>query len=789
MFCAKCGSGIPEGSKFCQRCGAPAPADTAAAPPPQAPYAPQGWNAPQSGNTPQGGAIPPNTGYIPPQGGAMPWGGAMPGGYGPQGYTPMPPKKKNGPLIAAVILLVLVVILVPIIIILANNPGRGGGEDILVSPAVTNIEPAASGDGPTPVMADDGFRYNYTEILGGGQDKVTVMVYLCGSNLESQDGCATLDLDEMMAADLGSNVNLIIETGGCSSWSTKGIEDGQVQRWEVKDGELVELGNLGQQPMLDPGTLSDFINFSAENYPANRYGLVFWDHGGGSYGGWGWDDIYPDMYMRLSDINAALSSTDVKFDFVGFDACLMGSVETACMLEPYADYLLGSEEAEPAYGWDYTPWLNALGEDPSIDTVELGKIITDSFINQNKEYDDSMLSVVALREIPKVYDELCNYMSDATEALADKEFKTISTAVAHTKEYGDGDFEMIDMGDFAKRADLEGLDTLKAAMESAIKYTNSTTHKGVYGLSMYFPYKQLDIYQDVKDVFASFGYGDDVTKFYDKFVNILAGGQKNSSSRSLKETMTGQEDAQEDYSTYSWYNSSEAQGNTDENIDYSALQTEWDDASQYYYLPLTTEDWSMLTDVQQQILLDDGSGYIDLGSDQYYDSDDAGNLIFKYGDDNTWVAIGGQVVCYYAETTTELDDGTSVFIGYVPAVLNGTADIDIMLEWDGTDANGGYIAGYRLTDEDQSEPNTLGKGYLQFDPGDTVDFICDYYTYDGSYDDSYYFGDTLTIGDTVPTVTYEDVGDGKVLECYMLVDIYQNYSWTEYVEFGGDQEG
>ncbi|MCR5235609.1 MAG: hypothetical protein K6E34_00220 [Lachnospiraceae bacterium] len=35
------------------------------------------------------------------------------------------------------------------------------------------------------------------------------------------------------------------------------------------------------------------------------------------------------------------------FDFIGFDACLMATVETAYMLSPYADYMIASEEFEP----------------------------------------------------------------------------------------------------------------------------------------------------------------------------------------------------------------------------------------------------------------------------------------------------------------------------------------------------------------------------------------------------------------------------------------------------------
>jgi hypothetical protein len=190
-----------------------------------------------------------------------------------------------------------------------------------------------------------------------------------------------------------------------------------------------------------------------------------------------------------------------------------------------------------------------------------------------------------------------------------------------------------------------------------------------------------------------------------------------------------------------------------------------------------------------QILFDDGEGYIDLGSDQYWETDEAGNLLLNYGADNTWYAIDGQIVCYYALETifTETD---VVFVGCVPAVLNGTTDIDIIIQRDGENGED-YIAGYRLINSNSlfGEGGTLGKGYKQFEPGDTVDFVCDFYTYDGEYDDSYYIGETLTIGDTVPVVTYEDVGDNNVLQCYMLIDVYQNYSWTEYVEFSVDFEG
>ncbi len=831
MYCSKCGGMNPDYSKFCQKCGTPIPPKVSTPIPgtpniltPQAPYIPpqnsanvrqnmggapphtgfqpQGRNIPQGGYAPPRGTnAPPGAGYSPPYTGFRPpTGGYSPpnAGFGPAmgGTYPLNQKKKKNPvLVAAGILSSLAVVIVAVVLLATMKPTKGGDVSVSVSPSSTSVLADNSPEISPSQPVDNGIRDNYTQIMGGGQDEVTVMIYVCGADLESDGGCGTLDINEMLAADLGDNVNVILETGGCTYWSTPGIIDGEVQRWAIEDGDLVELQQLGQKPMLDTGELSDFIGFAAEEYPANRYQFVFWDHGGGSLYGYGYDEIYPDTVMFLTDIKAAIEDSGIKFDFVGFDACLMGTIEAAYMLEPYADYMIGSEETEPVYGWDYTPWLNALGEDSSIDTVELGRIIVDSFLEQNATSDDNSpdttLSVVALREIPGVYEELCDYMDNATEALANEEFKTISSAVARARAFAEGDYDLIDIVDFAKKADLEGLDALKDAIQSAVKYSDSTARTGVYGLSMYFPYTNLQNYGYAKDIFVDFGYGGSIYEFFDSFVNILAGGQTYSNSRSLMETVTGEENTQPvtDYSSYAWYDDSEVESYTYDTIDYSALEILQDAATGSWYLPMTEEDWDLITAVEMQILFDDGEGYIDLGSDQYWETDEAGNLLLNYGADNTWYAIDGQIVCYYALETifTETD---VVFVGYVPAVLNGTTDIDIIIQRDG-EYGEDYIAGYRLLNSNSffGEGGTLGKGYKQFKPGDTVDFICDFYTYTGEYDDSYFIGETLTIGDTVPVVTYEDVGDNNVLQCYMLIDVYQNYSWTEYVEFSVDYEG
>ena len=49
---------------------------------------------------------------------------------------------------------------------------------------------------------DPSARQKYTSIIGQGADVVTIMVYLCGTDLESRSGMGTADLQEMAAANL-----------------------------------------------------------------------------------------------------------------------------------------------------------------------------------------------------------------------------------------------------------------------------------------------------------------------------------------------------------------------------------------------------------------------------------------------------------------------------------------------------------------------------------------------------------------------------------------------------------
>ena len=269
----------------------------------------------------------------------------------------------------------------------------------------------------------------------------TVMLYLCGSDLEYGNGLATYNLEQILAAKFSASgdVNFIIMTGGTTRWLTPssylydpashqqldGISTEYNQIWEAKGADATEMdGDVSlasklllldadgvsgdgeqakQSPdelMSDPKTLKAFIDYGVANFPAKKYDLILWDHGGGPVNGYGIDlfgfDEETEDYkvMSFAEIVDAISDNAVtrtgdKFDFIDFDACLMSTIEIDLALAGYTNYYIASAETEPGYGQDYTGWLNALGENSQIDTFTLGKKIVDDHVNYYDGNSDS----------------------------------------------------------------------------------------------------------------------------------------------------------------------------------------------------------------------------------------------------------------------------------------------------------------------------------------------------------------------------------------------------------------
>jgi hypothetical protein len=159
----------------------------------------------------------------------------------------------------------------------------------------------------------------------------TLMVYMCGTDLESDGGCATADLKEMIASGVktGGNVNVFVQTGGTKKWATKGMTNRKGERWTLSKDGIERVDSLGEIDMGDGDTFTAFLQYGFENYPADRYGLVLWDHGAGATDGVCYDEISGNS-LNMAKIYTALTAASSeanyrKFSFVGFDACLMAN--------------------------------------------------------------------------------------------------------------------------------------------------------------------------------------------------------------------------------------------------------------------------------------------------------------------------------------------------------------------------------------------------------------------------------------------------------------------------------
>ena len=164
---------------------------------------------------------------------------------------------------------------------------------------------------------------------------------------------------------------------------------------------------------------------------------------------------------------------------------------------------------------------------------------------------------------------------------------------------------------------------------------------------------------------------------------------------------------------------------------------------------------------------------ISTGLDTVYEFDDDGALLGDSG--SSWLAIEGQPVAYYHTVT--VDDGTNYTItGRVPVLHNGSR-AELILVFD-NDHPHGFVAGVQAVYL-EGETDTIAKNMTGLQNGDTLEFLCDYYSYSGEYQDSYLLGEPLTV---TQELTISDVPlEGATWATYRFTDLYHQHYWTPVV--------
>ena len=258
------------------------------------------------------------------------------------------------------------------------------------------------------ILATVGFKVKKTGNNPDLEDNWTILVYghadhNLGVNLVG-------DLIEMESVGSGDGLNIVVQTDFnpkawirgnkvSSNWligrHSNISEDirNQVCRFLIdgnKNNSTFDTQPIEKLPetknMDNADTLIDFINWGITKYPAKRYGLVLWDHGGqwtgyggdsqnGTYGdfGFSWDN-YGMKTKKIRDaIQTSFTSTGIsKFDFVTFDTCLMAGVEVLVDFHDLTDVFMACAEIDYGAGWDYRA-LDYLKKNPNASTIEFAR--------------------------------------------------------------------------------------------------------------------------------------------------------------------------------------------------------------------------------------------------------------------------------------------------------------------------------------------------------------------------------------------------------------------------------
>ena len=351
----------------------------------------------------------------------------------------------------------------------------------------------------------------------------TVMFYLCGADLESKYGYATGNLEEIaqcehhtsilgeIAREYGDHVddadvhqpgqvNVVIQTGGSLTWRARGemnmdIASDRLQRWYYdadtqvaapeQAGEKFQLRQeLPLASMADPETLRDFVRWSAETYPAQKYALVLWGHGGGARGIF-IDELFDEDMMTLGELHDALIDADVMLEAVLFDACLMANFNTAWSIVDNTRWMCASEEVVAGKGTAIGDWLQRLYYMPECDGERLCRWICDmtqtKYANEDNEQARQLMtwSVIDMSQLPRVENAIGRFYAMLGQVYAryPRLMSLYAQRIMRAESFGGFDDNLYDLADIfydiemTKAVDMDIQRDMLDALTDAITYS------------------------------------------------------------------------------------------------------------------------------------------------------------------------------------------------------------------------------------------------------------------------------------------------------------------------------
>lgn len=340
-------------------------------------------------------------------------------------------------------------------------------------------------------------------------DDYTLLIYMCGSDLESKYGSASKNLAEIMSADIPENVNVLVQTGGAKKWQTSCISSQSTDRYLIKDGglEMVDRNSV-KQNFGEEKTLTEFIQYGYENYPAKKTALILWNHGNGSTGGVCFDENFSYDGLTITELYSALKNAkcdENKLDFIGFDACLMANFETAYLMREFSDNMIASEEKEPNSGWSYKPLLESLGKEEFYQTV------LSSYAEKSQKHEYYTLSHIRLNKLDTVidaFDELIKKWNTDTQ-------RNVVSSVSSAMSFGTKSSNHFDLGQILSYYNIE------CNLAEIVDSVSGDYRKESTGINMFFPLLSSEKSDDFTEINPYKPYAEYLSLFYKEKQNTV----------------------------------------------------------------------------------------------------------------------------------------------------------------------------------------------------------------------------------------------------------------------------
>lgn len=416
----------------------------------------------------------------------------------PSSPPPPPPARRPGPQvplwlpIAAGIAVVAVATLAVVMV-------AGGGTKSVTTTTQSALTTSTTAGTSTTATTSTTTTTVPGEEAGGSW---TVLVYGLGDNNLEND--LLTDLEEMAAVPTAA-LEFVVLVDRTPDYTDRAL--GAIGDWAgaklllVTAGTFTEEADFGELDMGDPQVLADFVARGIQDYPADHYALILWDHG--SIAGVGSDESSGDG-LTVPEITTAVragldAAGEARLDIIGFDACLMGAFEVASAMPNLARYMVASEEVEPNDGWEYAAFDLLAAQPETVTARSLGQEIVARYIATSSPSDPTVtMSVIDLSAVGDLVAAL-----DGLNGAVAPQMATFAPVIGRGRNespsFGgspvpEEDFYMVDLGDLLQRLSTQEPplgDAAAAALtvynEMVVATQAGEAATGATGMAVHFP--------------------------------------------------------------------------------------------------------------------------------------------------------------------------------------------------------------------------------------------------------------------------------------------------------------